>query len=174
MTYFDSKEYIATFGWFCQPGSHIGQADRQMFETPSQLTVWQHFSYLIHTALIMYGTIRSCGLGVRNTGYKHIIAVQSHCQGEALFQLFTSLVLLTGINLRECLKLQKIWSQKNFNAHIVIIVVVNFHENFSFANIFPLKFPGILATSFQHNIIPVYSIWFRTSCFKHPILWSIA
>ena len=48
---------------------------------------------------------------------------------------------------------------KKFNGYIVIIVVMNFHKNFSIANIFPSWFPGIFANIFQCKIIPVYSIW---------------
>ena len=55
-------------------------------------------------------------------------------------------------------EIAKNMNEKNFNRCIVIIVVMNFHKNFSITKIFPSRSPGIFANIFQCKIIPVYSI----------------
>ena len=49
--------------------------------------------------------------------------------------------------------------EKNPNGYnIVIIVVINFHKDFSVVKIFPSKVPRICSNIFQRKIIAVYSI----------------
>lgn len=45
---------------------------------------------------------------------------------------------------------------KKLSGYIVIVVVMNFHQNVSIAKIFSVKFPGIFTNTFEHKQIPVY------------------